>query len=364
MRDPKCFFLGKGLGKGGGCRLKDMQRIGDYQILSKIAEGGMAEVFLGKSSLSQSIDKYFAIKCLLPKYSSNNKFIELFTNEARVQVNMNHGNVASIFDFGVKGGRFFIAMEYINGVNGRLFLKYQDQQLSESEIVYLIREAARGLGYAHNCKNLNTGERLNIVHGDISPENIMVTTDGEVKVIDFGVAQKVDVKDDLRAGKKRYMSKAQAEGLSLTARADIYSLSRSLLEYLKYLYGDLSPLSFDDHVQDFEDVRKKIPKEISDILLRGLGYEGGAYQEMKELAKDLTRYLNLTYPDFDKSDLGDKVVDFFEVPFIDIAKTVSTFASATSVDEDKTMVAGTKERKKIISRTRRRSFRTKSKKAS
>ncbi|MGH1467258.1 MAG: serine/threonine protein kinase [Bdellovibrionales bacterium] len=341
-----------------------MQRIGDYDILNKIAEGGMAEVFLAKSSLSLSIDKYFAIKCLLPKFSSNSKFIELFTNEARVQVNMNHGNVASIFDFGVKGGRFYIAMEHINGINARLLLRSPEVELSEAEIVYLIRESARGLDHAHNCKNLKTGERLNIIHGDISPENIMVTTDGEVKVIDFGVAKKVDVSDGLKAGKKRYMSHAQAQGLPLTARADVYSLSRSFLEYFRDLYGIEEPLSFDDHQQDFEDIKEKLPKELLAILLKGLGYGGESYQEMKQFSKDLTRYLNLTYPDFDKLDLGDKVTKFSGSHFVDIAQSVAAYTSATSVDDRTMLATSPKDRKKLTSRSRRRRFVTKGKKAS
>lgn len=342
-----------------------MQSIGDYQVLSKIAEGGMAEVFLAKSSLSSSIDKYFAIKCLLPKYSSNQAFIEMFTNEARIQVNMNHGNVASIFDFGVKSGRFYIAMEHINGVNGRLFLKESEEKVSEAEIIYMIREVARGLDHAHNCKNLKTGQCLNIIHGDISPENLMITTDGEVKVIDFGVAQKTDSSDSITAGKKRYMSHAQASGRSLTARADIYSLSRVFLEYLRKLYDIKTLLSLDNHMQDFEDTKEKIPTKILAILLKGLGYEGDSYQGMKQFSKELTRYLNITYPEFDKLDLGDKVSSFSGEHFIDIAQSVAANTQVTSMEEDKTMMTtSSRGNKKIVSRTRRRKILSKNKKAS
>ncbi len=332
-----------------------MDKIGEYSILNKISEGGMAEVFLAKSTLSGSIEKYFAIKCLLPKYLNYKQFIELFTNEARIQVNMNHGNVASIFDFGIKSGRFYIAMEHINGVNARLFLKKQVSGLSLDEIVYVIRDAALGLDHAHTCKDLRTGESLEIIHGDISPENIMISTNGEVKVIDFGVAKKVDVIDKIQAGKKKYMSEDQASGKALNASADIYSLGRSLLEYLRRLNGFDVYLTADDHKKDFEEIKDKVPQEILQILEKSLGYSESSYKAICEMSKDLTIFLNVTYPGFNKVDLGEKVVAFSGKEFVDISRSIAAF---TPVEEDdKTVVTTanvTGPGRQGIRRTRRR----------
>lgn len=314
-----------------------MEKIGDYCIINKIAEGGMAEVFLAKSMLSANIEKYFAVKCLLPKYLGYKQFIELFTNEARVQVNMNHGNVASIFDFGIKSGRFYIAMEHINGLNARTFLKKANAQiLGEPEIMYIIREAALGLDHAHNCKDLKTGEALEIIHGDISPENLMISTNGEVKVIDFGVAKKIDIVGGVKAGKKKYMSVAQAEGHALSARADIYSLGRSLLEYLRCLHGFEKHLTVENHEADYEEIKDKLKPEVLGVLSKSLGYSKDSYSDINQMAKDLTIHLNINYPGFDKVDLGYKVQKFAGEDFQDISQSIAAFTELE--EDDKTVV--------------------------
>lgn len=129
-----------------------LENFGKYILLEKLAAGGMAEVYLAKSTGASGINKFVAIKRILPQYSDHPEFIEMFKEEAKIAVNLNHGNVVSIFDFGVEKSQFFLVMEYVEGQNLRQVLnhlKKENRYFSIDQIVYMVKEVAAGLDHAH-----------------------------------------------------------------------------------------------------------------------------------------------------------------------------------------------------------------------
>ena len=169
-----------------------LEAFGKYLLLEKIASGGMAEVYLAKSIGANGINKFVAIKRILPQYSDNPEFIDMFKEEAKIAVNLNHGNVVSIFDFGVEKGQFFLVMEFVEGQNLRQILNHMKKETKDftiDQITYVIKEVAAGLDHAHRCLDGATGRPLNITHRDMSPQNVMISFEGEIKVVDFGIAK-------------------------------------------------------------------------------------------------------------------------------------------------------------------------------
>jgi eukaryotic-like serine/threonine-protein kinase len=176
---------------------QQIESFGKYLLLEKLASGGMAEVYLAKSTGANGVSKFLAIKKILPQYSDDPDFVKWFNEEAKIAVNLNHGNVVSIYDFGHELRQFYLVMEYVEGKNLRQLtneLKKMGLAFGIEHIVYIIKEVAAGLDHAHRCIDGSTGKPLNIIHRDMSPQNIMVSFEGEIKVIDFGIA-KTDVQD-------------------------------------------------------------------------------------------------------------------------------------------------------------------------
>ena len=202
-----------------------------YLLLDKIATGGMAEVFKAKSYGVEGFEKLVVIKRILPHLSRNARFVSMFINEAKIAVSLNHGNIVQVFHLGKHGEDYFIAMEYVHGRDLMQVLKVCRQRGLRFPIpllTYITAEIARGLDYAHR-KQDSAGNRLEIVHRDISPHNIVLSFEGEVKIVDFGIAriasQLAEEGQTRRLGGKfAYMSPEQAEGRPRDARSDILSL--------------------------------------------------------------------------------------------------------------------------------------------
>ncbi len=208
---------------------------GKYQLIEKIGIGGMAEVFLAKSFGAEGIEKILVIKKILPEFSENPRFIDMFIAEAKIAMGLNHPNIVQIYDFGKVGADYYLAMEYVDGVNiGQLLRACQKsgRALSIGDAVYIGVELAKGLDYAHRrCDSY--GNSLELVHRDISPQNLLVSRDGTVKIVDFGIAKATSVADEtplIVKGKFGYMSPEQASGKPVDQRSDLFSLGVVLFE--------------------------------------------------------------------------------------------------------------------------------------
>ncbi len=200
-------------------------RFGRYDLVRRLGRGGMAEVFLARLRGPENFEKLLVIKRVLPSRSQDRKFLDLFFEEARTQVSLSQGNLVPIFDFGRVGNVYFIAMEYVAGVDLATLLaveKRAQRTLPPAVVAYLGIELCRGLAYVH---------RRRLVHRDVTPRNVLLSLDGEVKLSDFGVALAPD--SPAAAGVRgtlAYMAPEQADGEPLDGRADLYALGLVLIE--------------------------------------------------------------------------------------------------------------------------------------
>jgi len=210
-----------------------------YLLLDKIATGGMAEVFKAKSYGVEGFEKLVVIKRILPHLSRNARFVSMFINEAKIAVSLNHGNIAQVFHLGKFAEDYFIAMEYVHGRDLMQVLKTcrrEGQQIPIPLVLYAVAEVARGLDYAHR-KHDPAGNTLGIVHRDISPHNLVLSFEGDVKIVDFGIARiasqmAAEGQKGRLGGKFAYMSPEQARGETMDPRSDLFSLGLVCYELL------------------------------------------------------------------------------------------------------------------------------------
>ena len=168
-----------------------MERFDQYVLLKKVGTGGMAELFKAKKVGIEGFERVLAIKRILPHLSSDDEFIEMFIAEAKLAAQLSQKNIVQIYDFGRIDESYFIAMEYVPGKDLRTILKRCQSKGMTFPLplaIYICKEVACGLSAAHNKKDSN-GKSLDIIHRDVSPQNILISYDGEVKVVDFGIAK-------------------------------------------------------------------------------------------------------------------------------------------------------------------------------
>jgi serine/threonine protein kinase len=207
-----------------------------YIIVEYIAEGGMGAIFLGKKVGMGGFEKEVVLKQLLPEFTSQPEFIDLFLREAKLSAALDHANIVHTIDLVAAGNDYFIVMEYVRGGDLRTILrriKQRGRQIDPAAAIFIAREMLSALAYAHEKKN-NDGKPLKLIHRDVSPSNIMVSAAGEVKLADFGIAKASTHKSVFYRvkGKVGYMSPEQAYGESLDHRSDLYSLAVCLHEML------------------------------------------------------------------------------------------------------------------------------------
>jgi eukaryotic-like serine/threonine-protein kinase len=211
---------------------------GRYRLIRRIATGGMGEVFLAETDGPAGITKRVVIKRILPHLARDERFVERFLDEGRVMVQLSHGNLVAVFDVGVFQGQYFLVMEYVDGLDLdalRRAVAAAGDSFPPAAVAALMDMVARGLDYVHTrCDD--DGRPLRIVHRDISPQNLMVARSGEVKILDFGIAQaRIRLLQSLPgalAGKLAYMSPEQMQGEDAEPRTDIYALGAVAFELL------------------------------------------------------------------------------------------------------------------------------------
>jgi serine/threonine-protein kinase len=216
-----------------------------YTLMREIARGGMAEIWLARQSGPVKLERPVVIKRIIASSAEEPAFVEMFLDEARIVSQLSHPNIVQVFELGEHEGSYFIVMEYVPGQNlarvVRAVVK-DGGSFSIALAVKLIALAADGLGYAHTRKGLD-GKPLEIVHRDVSPQNIIITYDGHLKVLDFGIAKAAGrltrTKTGLVKGKLAYMAPEQALGESISAAADVFALGVMLFELVTgtRLYG-------------------------------------------------------------------------------------------------------------------------------
>jgi serine/threonine protein kinase/predicted ATPase len=211
-----------------------MEQFGKYQMVRRVGAGGMAEVYLARITVAQGLNKQLVIKKIHPAYARSKQFLSMFVDEAKIALSLNHPNIVQVFDFGQVGQTFFLAMEFIDGVD--LLRVLQETARAGKRVpldiaAYVVQQVAKGLDYAHR-KADEYGDPLGIVHRDISPQNVLVSWDGAVKIVDFGIARARDIKEEegVIKGKYAYMAPEQARGLPVDRRADVFATGVLLFE--------------------------------------------------------------------------------------------------------------------------------------
>ncbi len=294
-----------------------------HYILSKrIARGGMAEIYLAKAVGEDGFQRICAVKRILPHYSQDKEFVEMFRDEAHICKRLQHGNIVQVFDFKEVEGSYALIMEFVDGSDLRSVLAACEAakvRLSVPMVVYLIAESARGLHYAHTKVDEVTGKPLEIVHRDISPQNILVSFEGEIKITDFGIAdadsshKSNETRPGIVKGKYSYMSPEQVAAKSLDARSDVFSLCIVLWEALamRRLFSADSDVQIIKKVQECDishhlpDLNKDVDEELYTLVMRGLNKDRKKRQQTAgALEKELRKYLHTKYPDFTPSEVA------------------------------------------------------------
>ncbi len=279
---------------------------GNYLLLEKVATGGMAELFKAKRRGVQGFQKIVAIKRILPHLVENEEFVTMFIDEAKLAAQLNHPNIAQIYDLGKIEDTFYIAMEYVEGYDLRKILikcKEKGCYIPEPIVLFVASKILSALDYAHRKKGLDNKD-LHIVHRDISPQNIILSLEGDVKLVDFGIAKAATKASQTQAGalkgKLLYMSPEQAWGEKLDKRSDLFSLGSVMYEALtgkKCFLAD-SEINILEKVRNVDyvpirEVNPKVSEKTAKIIEKALTKDvNKRYQSAKEMEQEILDVLN------------------------------------------------------------------------
>jgi len=272
-----------------------------YVVIEYLSEGGMGAIYLGKKLGAGGFEKEVVLKQLLPEFTQQPEFIDLFLREARLSANLDHANIIHTIDLVTAGSEYFIVMEYLAGADLRTLIKRTKRtrsQLSPAAGIYIAREILSALAYAHT-KSGPDGKPLRLIHRDVSPSNILVSHSGEVKLTDFGIA-KASTHNSVFyrvKGKVGYMSPEQAKNEPLDHRSDLYSMAVVLYEMVTgerlFVSAGLTSTPEQIYSQPIPMLSRKVsglPADLDKVMLRALAIDPGArYQTAGELQEALLR---------------------------------------------------------------------------
>src|SRR6478609_3896751 len=278
---------------------------GKYELVSRLAAGGMAEIFLARTKGIQGFEKYLVIKKILRNRTNDPEFVRMFLDEARVAATLDHPNIVQIYDVGHVENEYFIAMEYLRGhnlieiVRAGAKLGYSKPPLEH--VMSSLSGVCAGLHYAHDKRDFQ-GRPLEIVHRDVTPQNIVVSFDGAVKIVDFGIAKaatrEVETLAGTLKGKIGYMSPEQCRGMPVDRRSDLFAVGIILYELTtgKRLYHERSDFEtlkkiIEGPVPSPRDILPFYPAALNAIVVRCLQKNpDDRYQTARDLHADLDAF--------------------------------------------------------------------------
>ena len=257
-------------------------KLGPYELLQRIATGGMAEVYLARRAGPHGFQKIVAVKRILPQLARDSDFVAMFIDEARVAARLGHPNIVQVFDFGEHEDEMYMAMEYVDGATGARLIRAaaaQDEPIPLDVSMQVVLSVARALEHAHAAKD-EEGKPLHLVHRDVSPGNVLIDRSGAVKLTDFGIVRAEEVERRTEAGQLKgklgYMSPEQVVGRELDGRSDIFTLGIVLAEMimLKPLFSGGGELDVLIRIRDANlkplDQDTRVPDDVRGVLLRAL----------------------------------------------------------------------------------------------
>lgn len=337
---------------------------GRYLLLRRMSRGGMGEIFLAKSGEVQGFEKLFVIKKILPALSSNEEFSDRFADEAKITINLKHANIVPVFEVGMVDGDFFLTMEYVEGRDLRRILSrcYECGIAVPPDLALLIaRDIANGLSYAHRRKD-ESGVPLDLVHCDISPPNVLVSLEGEVRIIDFGVSRSADqisgVDSAVGFGKFGYMAPEQIlKGRELDNRTDLYALGVVLYEMLvgdrmiefgeHEEYREIARRVVLGHVPPPSERRPELGRRFDDLVMRAIAKEPeNRFQTAADLRDEIQRHLLELNPTISQDGLAEFLEHYFGPELVQEREMVRDLKAA---DHSQFVLALNEQREKTVS---------------
>ena len=257
--------------------------LGPYELIQRIATGGMAEVYLARRAGPHGFQKVVAVKRILPQLAQDSDFVAMFIDEARVCARLAHPNIVQVFDFGEHDGELYMAMEYVDGTTAARLVRAaaaRGEDVPLEAALYIALSVLRGLDYAHNARD-DDGRPLDLVHRDVSPGNVLIDRSGAVKLTDFGIARAAEIERRTDAGQLKgklgYMSPEQVVGKELDARSDLFTAAIVLAELvmLRPLFSGPSEIDVlmrirDADLQVIDRAGSRVPDDVQTILIRAL----------------------------------------------------------------------------------------------
>jgi eukaryotic-like serine/threonine-protein kinase len=326
----------------------DPAPFGKYLLLGLIARGGMAEVYRAKQRSGSHAERLLAIKCMRPQLAKEARFVEMFIREGKLAVLLDHDNIVRTYEIGRIEGRYFIAMEYIGGKDLTQILRRcqeSNQRIPVPHACYITARMAEGLHYAHTRSD-GENRQLNIVNRDVSPSNVRISYDGDVKLLDFGIAQamlKFTSEIGVLKGKFSYMSPEQIRGMPVDARTDVFSTGIILHEMLtteKLFRGD-TEFALMEKVRKAEvpppsKFNRRVPEALDRIVLKALARDlPDRYQSARELGEELVQFI--AQYRFNTSEMQEFMRNLFRADFSKEVEEIDACRSA-SIDNEPEMV--------------------------
>ncbi|MCU0691640.1 MAG: protein kinase [Polyangiaceae bacterium] len=308
---------------------------GRYKLLEPLGRGGMAEVYRAKSFGVEGFEKILVIKRILPELASSQAFVDMFVHEAKLAVCLSHANIVQVFDLGRVtsdggDGSYYIAMEHVAGLDLASLLRRARKRsvtLPVGLCVFVAAEIAKGLDHAHRRRDERM-RPLGIVHRDVSPQNVLLSWEGEVKVTDFGIAKARDIMEDRTdddkvgqlKGKYAYMSPEQARGKDVDARSDIFSLGAVLYELVAGVnpFSAATPFETLRRVQaaeypPLELLRQDVATELAAVVHKALAkHADNRFENAGRLYEELLAYMYSSGTRFTANALAEFLADFRE----------------------------------------------------
>lgn len=355
---------------------KKLDRFGKYLLLDHLLDGGMNRIFRARY-LGDTASKICAVKVVLPQYSNDPQFKIMFMDEIKVTFGLLHPNIVQTYDYGTHKGQLYVAMEYCDGRNLKEYLdKLKERKfVFPVEIsVYIGTQICQGLHYAHTLTDKLSGKEMNIIHRDISPHNIMLTYDGGIKIIDFGIAKAETNSEATQAGtikgKLSYLAPEYLEGSDLDARYDQFAVGITLWEMLcnRKLFKAPNDIAVLKKIQECNipkpsSINPNVPLELDEIILKSLSKKPeNRFENMDMLNRALIKFLYSKYPDFNATDLSYFAKELFKEDIqkdreklfdygkIDLAPYINDMKAEDrgEVDSDNTLQTSVKNEKSNI----------------
>ncbi|MGA1840927.1 MAG: serine/threonine protein kinase [bacterium] len=304
--------------------LEGITRLGPYILQKKLASGGMAELFIADYVREDNFRKTLAVKRVLPHLAEKPEFTEMFIREARLAALLQHPNIVQVFDFGKINDIYFIAMEYIHGKNLSEIMTNLRKGMAVDQAIFIISKICLGLEYSHSKKNDKSGKPLGIVHRDISPQNILISFTGEIKISDFGISKSRSepslTQPGVIKGKYSYLSPEEALGKPVDHQTDIFALGIVFYEILSgtRLYKFDNPADSlrsipEKTIVPIKELRPDIPEGLNKIVMKCLEKDKKIrYQSANEIYRDLISLRKGLKIAYDDSNLSEFMQNLFK----------------------------------------------------